>query len=276
MAHVRSAPKTPMASDSSFLRLPVEIRLQIYQQLVPDPSMNMFLYHEYTRLPPDSFFRLDKEPCCPAILRVCRQIYYEAISLFYAVLPFDIEITGPSIEFLGKKYGGLGEPKILPSTFRHVRRLMVFNRLYWYGGNLRDWQQYACPTVLFDALASGSNSLCDVSFTSIHFMGPEVMYTKLLEAYLEGPRLFDTVVKYNFDPWRQLRGVQLRFSYVLPFNTRKNLRYIVDRSGHSKDVVFTTAEKMKRKMIKSLEELKTIVSQPRSMITDEEDDLSGK
>jgi hypothetical protein len=64
-----------------FMDVPTEIRLKIYSELLVLPEPIKFVAGFGPPSPP--LFRPRWDRLCPAVLRVCRTVYDEAISLLY-------------------------------------------------------------------------------------------------------------------------------------------------------------------------------------------------
>jgi len=86
--------------------------------------------------PPDNRpVRHDKQPCCPALLRINRQIHDEVIGMFYGTANFRIFVTGCWCYFLGVKFCtqdlGNATANKLPLGFRFIRSLHISLRMDW-------------------------------------------------------------------------------------------------------------------------------------------------
>ncbi|OCL12611.1 hypothetical protein AOQ84DRAFT_284845 [Glonium stellatum] len=105
---------------SPFLNLPAELRLLIYSYLRPNIDVSFWL-KEYHSSP---MLRAGGEACYPAILRVNRLIYHEALPEWYG----SVEYGGgafedePELSFLGNQIP-LGGP--VPQGFREMRRVQI-------------------------------------------------------------------------------------------------------------------------------------------------------
>ncbi|PQE34128.1 D-2-hydroxyacid dehydrogenase protein [Rutstroemia sp. NJR-2017a WRK4] len=105
---------------SPFLRLPPEVRNQIYLHLVPHDALNP----QYCL--PGGPLRLMRASCSPAILRLNRKIYNEVILLWYGVATYPFFLRRTS-EFLGNEYL-MDERCVLPACLKLVRSLDI--RIY--------------------------------------------------------------------------------------------------------------------------------------------------
>lgn len=77
---------------SPLLALPIELRSKVYEQLLrPDPDHVCTLYHD--RNGREAFFDID-----PTILRVNKQIYFEAISILYDNASVQIDLATPVVK----------------------------------------------------------------------------------------------------------------------------------------------------------------------------------
>ncbi|TGO52433.1 hypothetical protein BCON_0141g00040 [Botryotinia convoluta] len=83
----------PVVNQSSFLRLPLELRNRIYKELCPDLGSNPKIFLLLNRGPVERHtekakeaivkrFRKDGRRCYPEILRLNRQFHHEAIPLW--------------------------------------------------------------------------------------------------------------------------------------------------------------------------------------------------
>lgn len=106
---------------SSFLGLPVELRLLIYEYFIPNEGVWGY------RLPRN--LRSDKEPCCPAILRVNRQIYDEIIGMWYGTAEYGIVIMR-DFHIHGRPISN--PDTALSSTFRFITSLSLSVALQWF------------------------------------------------------------------------------------------------------------------------------------------------
>ncbi|CZR51759.1 uncharacterized protein PAC_01636 [Phialocephala subalpina] len=68
---------------TSFLGLPIELRTAIYEHLIPNDHVQGYWFRNKGGPPDRRPVRYDKQPCCPAILRINRQIHDEVIGIFY-------------------------------------------------------------------------------------------------------------------------------------------------------------------------------------------------
>ena len=118
--NIKSASNT--ASQSGFLDIPADIRLLIYQYLVPTLEVSAI-----TKSP----LRHDNEPCCTSILRVNRQIYQEAIHEWYGFCTYNIELQDKGVWFLGSHltslHGsrGINDPFYIPPIIKQVAFLCI-------------------------------------------------------------------------------------------------------------------------------------------------------
>lgn len=120
-------PQTPNPPSTSFpfLRLPVELRVQIYQYLIPDLPVPTW-FSNYRRSP----LRRDGAPCCPAILRTCRTIYRELVAEWYGAAMYSISIAYHGIYCFNSKF--LPYSRSLPSVFREIKYLDLSIELTGY------------------------------------------------------------------------------------------------------------------------------------------------
>lgn len=84
------------SATSPFLKLPSELRLMIYRELLTTTSA-ITLYHDQTGRDPSLGL-------CPTILRVSRQIYNESVWLLYEYNVFIISLTTEIVQTCGHYY----------------------------------------------------------------------------------------------------------------------------------------------------------------------------
>ncbi|KAK7562510.1 hypothetical protein IWX49DRAFT_140501 [Phyllosticta citricarpa] len=122
----------PQQSSTSLLeRLPVELRLQIYDLLFPTKCVP---YHAIS----NGTLRHDTQPTSTKILRLNRDVHAEASSYLYARTPFEVRINPNGIQLCGGrhmtypaydfgKHGGPDKihsvPHVWDRLLRNVRRL---------------------------------------------------------------------------------------------------------------------------------------------------------
>jgi len=94
-------PTSPNPSIFPFLRLPPEIRNQIYALLAPDLGcITPWIARIIKAKPLRYSFRKDDEKCGPSILRLNRQIYTEALPIWYGTTWYSLEVTKSGFKFL--------------------------------------------------------------------------------------------------------------------------------------------------------------------------------
>ncbi|KAB8075211.1 hypothetical protein BDV29DRAFT_172443 [Aspergillus leporis] len=113
-----------MASSSPialpFLQFPTEVRLSIYQYLIPDlPIRNFALLRDHSKT---IHLRQDGTACCPAILRANHQIYEELIPEWYGTTSYEVILDTKYILFCGKVIPPYAP---LPSTIRLVQSMRL-------------------------------------------------------------------------------------------------------------------------------------------------------
>lgn len=107
----------------TFMRLPLEVRDMIYQQLVQPRSTVPARYSK------------PKKTRCPPILLVCRIVYKEAVEQWYFVTTlFEAKVNNNGADFLGRHTLYCIE---LPPTGRRIRRLHLTVNLEWRPSRMR-------------------------------------------------------------------------------------------------------------------------------------------
>lgn len=111
---------SPPADTLPFLQFPAEVRLSIYQYLIPDlPIRNFALLRNHSKTP---HLRHDGSRCCPAILRTNRQIHAEVIPEWYSATSYELILDTKYILFCGKVIPPYAP---LPSTIQWVQSLRL-------------------------------------------------------------------------------------------------------------------------------------------------------
>lgn len=213
---------------TSLLSLPIELRNAIYKFLVPDDHVQGYWYVPKVGGPPDKRpVRLDKEPCCPAVLRTNRQIYTEVIGMFYGTASFAIYVSDFYCWFLGVQYCtenlNLAIPATLPATFRLVRSLQISIHFSL------PWSLYEPPstdpvlpplpsprpgTILIEeCLKVAPNSLRQVQ---LHYLmtTPRRLPWLVRAAVQDHGWQFKVALKKFLDPLRILREIELSFDNI--------------------------------------------------------------
>ncbi|KAF9892107.1 hypothetical protein FE257_002513 [Aspergillus nanangensis] len=105
-----------------FLDFPAEVRLAVYQYLIPNLSVSNFSLIRGRSKPGP--LRGDGGRCCPAILRVNHQIYHEVVQEWYGSrsTPYEVVLDTKYILFCGR----IIPPYVpLPSTIRWVHSMQL-------------------------------------------------------------------------------------------------------------------------------------------------------
>jgi hypothetical protein len=184
---------------TGFLSLPYELRLRIYQYLIPD-CVEFISGTSPKRLP----LRLDRVPCCPALLRTNQQIHRELIELFYGSVTFEI-IIARSVHVFGNPFSAEAR---LPSTIRWMRNIRIDISLLPcpQGDNIECREQYnPLMVALIDHLLAMDSNLRQLEIKLLvrhNFYGATVYQEKDLTKCVSG-------VKYALDPLRSLKGVSI-------------------------------------------------------------------
>lgn len=106
------------AKPSKFLQLPVNVRIKIYQYLIPNLSVTWSATSQQQRP-----FRDDGRSCCPAMLRTNRLIYKELYHEWCSSVFYRLLISNGHLILIGKDYD-LYNP--LPTTLLSARSLYIF------------------------------------------------------------------------------------------------------------------------------------------------------
>jgi hypothetical protein len=114
-------PPSTTSEPSPFLRLPAEIRNQIYMHLVPSEKLHP-LTNEMYYLPWTPLEQM-RASCSPAVLRLNRKIYNEVIELWYGVTTYPFFLDRKS-DFLNHEYL-VDETCDFPASLKLVRSLVV-------------------------------------------------------------------------------------------------------------------------------------------------------
>ncbi|KAE8383103.1 hypothetical protein BDV26DRAFT_252159 [Aspergillus bertholletiae] len=116
----QSMASSPPDTTLPFLQFPPEVRLSIYQYLIPDlPIRNLSLLRDRSKT---IHLRHDGSRCCPAILRTNHQIYAEVIQEWYGSTSYEIVLDTKYILFCGKVIPPYAP---LPSTIQWVQSVRL-------------------------------------------------------------------------------------------------------------------------------------------------------
>lgn len=126
----------PKKKHLSLLDLPVELRNAIYEHLIPNHQVLDYWFISRFGGPPDRRpVRHDEQKCCPAILRINRQIHHEVIGMFYGTALFLLTVGGRGCYVFGRKFhtnhSTTAPAKVLPPGFRFLRSLFLTVSLNW-------------------------------------------------------------------------------------------------------------------------------------------------
>jgi hypothetical protein len=242
LVEIESRPKTDwnLQRSTSFVDLPVELRLLIYEYLIPN---NMIISYDFHRSGIVQYHRHDQQPCSPAMLRVNRQIYDELIEMWYETAEFHISTVGRKLYFLGDAIA-TGDAT-LPLNLRLIRSLGI--RLQLDSPRSAEPESYNLPRpwmrVITDCLAAGPNRLSKISLSGVTFTHPGRV--SQLE-FRHTSREIESVLKWNLGVIRMIRGAHLGFDDVHPFSPRKGeaFRRMVAESGQTLPTVTRTLARM--------------------------------
>jgi len=200
---------------SSFLSLPTELRLAIYEHLIPNNIARS------RRCPSQGFeqvfLRHDEQPCYPAILRINHQIYNEVIGMWYGTARFQMVIAGRYFHALGVKIDNRNAK--LPSNFRLIRSLSISIMLHWPPKgqpqnsfeSLTPWTQ-----LIADCLSTGPYKLFNITISTVEFYSSQTY--AIIDSYLnDRGKQLRRALEWNLGPLRMMRGVNLQFDNIEPF-----------------------------------------------------------
>jgi hypothetical protein len=241
---------------ASLLSLPVELRLAIYEHLIPN-----------NQVPPNNDskppLRHDEQPCCPAVLRVNRQIYNEVISMWYGTARFWVKIAGRFLNALRVKIDDRNAT--LPSNFRLIRSLSITLMLHWppLGQPQCSFENHAPWTKLIaDVLSAGPYRLSDVDIRTVIFYPSQL--PAITNSYLDDRgNQVKVALEWNLGPLRMMRGVNLRFGRLEPLLHKSGMFIdsVSGDSGQSRRVVLQVFARLERIRARFLERLVDDVSQ---------------
>jgi len=241
---------------SSFLSLPTELRLAIYEYLIPNNRVSPIIARE----PP---LRHDEQPCCPAILRLNHQIYNEVIGMWYGTATFGMNIAGRHFHALGVKVDN--RDANLPSNFRLIRSLSIAIMLHWPPeGQIQYSFESLTPWTKFiaDSLSAGPYKLCHVALHEVTFYPSQT--SAIIDSYVsDRGNQIKRAFEWNLGPLRMMRGVSLRFDGISPFWPQSGMgkERVFAESGQPRRVVSRVISKMERARASFLESLAEEVSQ---------------
>lgn len=242
----------------SFLALPAELRIAIYEYLIPDKIVHAFDFYGPNN--PDYRFDLrhDKQPCCPAILCTNRQIYDEAITMFYESATF-IMVIQRSFYFLGIKYDSRDAQ--LPSNLRLVRSLRIVTG-YLLPARRCPLTDYIPPPapwtkLITDCLSTGPYKLSCLALSRVKF-GPTGLVAMIDICFNTHKNLIEEVLEFNLGSLRMLRGVNLEYNGILPLRPgqwsawRQLAPYNLNYPRHQIEQLFPRMERGRAKFLERL------------------------
>lgn len=243
---------------TSFLSLPIELRIAIYDHLIPNANVASYGTHTNPAIYPP--FRHDKQPCCPAILRTNRQIYNEVIGMWYGTAKFGMYMTGRHLYFLGTRIHDRNAK--LPSSFRFVRSLSLDIMLQWpreQSSNLLSSKSWT--NLIAECLSTGPYNLRQVTLYRVKFSRSN-MPVVIDSCLKDRGKQFKSILEQNLGPLRIIRGVNLKFDEIDLLGGRGAwLHGIILESGHPSHVVLRVFGKLQRIRTKFLQSLAEQVSQ---------------
>lgn len=209
----------------SFLNLPIELRTAIYEYLIPNDEVLGYWFISQNGGPPDRRpVRHDKQPCCPAVLRINRQIHDEVIGMFYGTARFFMYVVGCRCYVFGMKFATEDLHEVtankLPPGFRFIRSLHITIKMEWpLGLDVQPTLNSALPplpkpppatTLLANCLWKRSYELRQVTLGEVGLsprLMPEVIHSTLED---HGKR-FRAICRECLGPLLILRGVDIKF-----------------------------------------------------------------
>ncbi|KAL8689313.1 MAG: hypothetical protein Q9218_004990 [Villophora microphyllina] len=203
---------------TGFLKLPLELRLEIYSYLFPDIysySSGIFEPHEI----PQISLRKDLRRAHPAVLRTCKQIYHEAIPSLYHNRCLNSDIAGHLLRSVANRHDRISSTHFrawlgLSSYFKEGRPIDDVDNLDWT--RLEDicvtfWPVHGCPIKLRDAQRVTA-ALCKQLQKAARLSKVDVVFRDSWPALQSTATKVTcrqmTDVEYLLQPFMVLRGVK--------------------------------------------------------------------
>jgi hypothetical protein len=244
---------------SPFLSLPTELRLKIYEHLVPNDSVPGLLLSDDARMV--DYLRHDMQPCCPALLCTNHQIHDELIDMWYGTATFEITMRGRLLHFLGASFDSRDIK--LPSTFRHIRSLRIGIMIDWLKDQSSNTFNHEWPwwKLIADSLSVGPYKLRHVSLYDGTFYKSN-MPMVINSCLKDGGRQLKMVLEWNLGPLRTLRGVDLQLADItLVWGSKVGRSYIITYSGKPNEVVIPVLNRIQRIRQRFLQKLAEDITQ---------------
>ncbi|ORY12643.1 hypothetical protein BCR34DRAFT_563448 [Clohesyomyces aquaticus] len=204
-APTSSSQETPHAFP--FLSLPTELRLRIYSLLLVNPSVYFLLVVGPPRPRPYN----DRKPLYPAILRTCRKIHSEAVSVLYGANTWLLESYQPR-----------KNPRYLSARNECLIR-RVITMLHWNGG-----------------LAPGAEGECEIRsrFESmgIDWEGLTLWAAMVKKRQLEGWEECERNEWLGIVGWDRMGQLGVRRSWFPEYflDERSGMGWVVKREGRGR------------------------------------------
>ncbi|KAL8939116.1 MAG: hypothetical protein Q9216_003529, partial [Gyalolechia sp. 2 TL-2023] len=200
---VGTKPACPDENASRLLKLPAEIRLQIYSYLLPD-------VHSYTNGISDPVavlrpsLRSDLQPSYPEILFTCRQVYHEALSLLYHDRCFNFDIAG----------------HLLRSVANRRNRITALNFATWLGLSSyfkQRWPAYEIDNFDYTRMEEVCVTFWPVNGDAMKLEDARLVATDLCRQLRKAEKLRKVVIKFR-DTWKADAARMIEVEYLLqPF-----------------------------------------------------------
>ncbi|KAI9760025.1 MAG: hypothetical protein M1840_002753, partial [Geoglossum simile] len=235
-----------------FLSLPAELRRLIYRHLIPNLTVQVL--HKRS---PQSPFREDGDPCCPAILRVNRMVNEEVLEMWYGSVFYSVELRANTVYLLNQTIEPRGLP---PSVFQAVRFLKVKTVL----ANRRSAEPDG-PAMDQGGFREGVSTLA-CCLSAMHRLKRLDLTLALVPTWFCRKRVkpddIRQVLVWNLDPLRTVRGLsEVRTEIVVP-------QYVAQVVGFSENFVSTKTEytAIARAFMDAIER-EMVLASPRSVET---------
>ncbi|KAF2664828.1 hypothetical protein BT63DRAFT_77485 [Microthyrium microscopicum] len=234
----------------SFLHLPIEIRLEVYGHLIPNSAVPSQL-HQLSSIPK---LRTDGQPSYPAILRVNRTVYNEAIGIWYGSATFHLKIWGCTLYLWNDK---IYNEKDLPRTFRLVRKMEIEFYLIEPEGRWIPWTRRIATF-----LAMEPYQLRHITLRQFHLMKRGVRRIMRFDC-IDSQHKVKTmhVIHWNLGPFSELRGVHLIWNPLLPlFEGGYDRDFAMRYAEYPRPIVLDFLASLRRNLKGYLEWLTPIVA----------------
>ncbi|KAE8145029.1 hypothetical protein BDV25DRAFT_78603 [Aspergillus avenaceus] len=182
-----------------FLEFPAEVRLSVYQYLIPDlPIRNFALLRDRSKT---VHLRHDGSRCCPAILRANHQIHDEVMSEWYGSTPYEVVLDTKYILFCGKV---LPPYAPLPSTLRWVHSMQLSLSIQGTPRHIHSQSTVENLMGFQDRLTALANALADKEDRKLHRLQIDIgVNIPLLLSLSKTPTELLELLNWNLLPLRE-------------------------------------------------------------------------